>query len=262
MLTSLFNQLLFLETIGDYVRFVIAVFTAMIKKLPRLELIRDQLYSMGVMSISVVSLTGLCTGMVLAAQSYYQLYDKGLAGITGLMVAKAMFTELGPVLTGFMVVGRVGASMTAELGTMQVTEQIDAMKSMAVDPNRYLVAPRFLSGFFMFPLLTVYSVAVGIFGGYLISVYFLGMAPVTYWDPIPQYMTHFDFVLGSVKAFIFSFLITTISCYKGMTVSGGAAGVGQSTTTSVVACYVLLLILNFFLTLSLNILHKAFGWWT
>src|SRR6478736_4369882 len=130
-----------LASIGDYVMLILSVIWVTIKKPPHWDLIRDQLYEIGVLSLPVVAITGFSTGMVLAAQSYFQLSDKGLAGATGIMVTKAMLVELGPVLTAFMVTGRVGAAMCAELGTMRVTEQIDALKSMSVNPLRYLVAP-------------------------------------------------------------------------------------------------------------------------
>jgi phospholipid/cholesterol/gamma-HCH transport system permease protein len=210
------------------------------------------MFEVGVMSLPVVAITGFSTGMVLAAQSFFQLTDKGLASATGLMVTKAMMVELGPVLTAFMVTGRVGAAMCAELGTMRVTEQIDALRSMAVDPLRYLVAPRFIAGTLMLPLLTVFSCFMGILGGYIIAVHYYGMASNTFLDPLPIHITSFDFISGLVKAFVFGIIIVTISCYKGMQTRGGAAGVGRSTTSSVVICYSVILIGNFLLTLALN----------
>ena len=168
------------------------------------------------------------------------------------MVTKAMMVELGPVLTAFMVTGRVGAAMCAELGTMRVTEQIDALRSMSIDPLRYLVAPRFLAGFFMMPLLTVFSCIMGIIGGFILSVYFYHMPANVFLDPLPDHITTFDFFSGLVKSFVFGVLIVTISCYKGMCTTGGAAGVGRSTTHSVVICYSFILIGNFLLTLFLN----------
>jgi len=256
VVTAILGQVRFLSTIGEYVTFTAQSVLVMVMRLPRWSLIREQLYSIGVLSLGVVTLTGFSTGLVLATQSYYQLYDKGLAGVTGLMVAKAMLTELGPVLSGFMFVGRVGAAMTAELATMSVTEQIDAMMTMATDPNRYLVAPRLIAGSLMFPLLAVYSIVMGVFGGYLIAVYFFGMAPTTFWDPIPTYVNFFDFFVGFFKSVVFGILITTICCYKGMTTQGGAQDVGLSTTKAVVTCYVSILIINFVLTLGLNVLHN------
>ncbi|MFS8563003.1 MAG: ABC transporter permease [Rhabdochlamydiaceae bacterium] len=246
----------FVSGVGEYVRLLIDVCKATIVRPPHLKLVLKQLYDIGVASLPVVAITGFFTGLVLAAQSFYQLSDKGLSGVTGLMVAKAMITELGPVLTAFMVTGRVGASMCAELGTMCVTEQVDALETMAVNPNRYLISPRCLAGTGIMPLLTLFGIIMGIFGGYLISVFYFGMAPSSYFDPMPTHITMFDVLTGMVKAFVFGFLIMTISCYKGMKTSGGAAGVGKSTTNSVVISYCCILFSNFFLTVILNVLRE------
>lgn len=245
-----------LEAIGKYVTLILDVCFLIFTKPPSWKLLRNQLYNIGVMSLPVVAITGFSTGLVLAAQSFFQLSDKGLVGITGVMVGKAMTTELGPVLTAFMVTGRVGAAMCAELGTMRVTEQLDAMRSMAVNPYSYLIAPRFVAGTIMLPLLTLFSCATGIFGGYLLSVYVFGMSSINFLDPIQVHMTSFDIYSGLVKAIIFGIIITTISCYKGIHTSGGAAGVGKSTTQSVVICYALILITNFLLTLFLNMVYS------
>ena len=246
----------FVEGIGEYTTLLVNVCKATIKRPPSLYLFLKQLYDIGVASLPVVAITGLFTGLVLAAQSFYQLSDKGLTSITGLLVAKAMITELGPVLTAFMVTGRVGAAMCAELGTMRVTEQIDALETMAVNPHRYLIAPRVLAGSFIMPLLTIFSMIMGIFGGYVIAVYFFGMSPTAYFDPMPLHITMFDLSTGIIKAFAFGTLIMTISCYKGMKVTGGAAGVGRATTNSVVLSYCCILFSNFFLTLALNIFRS------
>jgi phospholipid/cholesterol/gamma-HCH transport system permease protein len=243
--------------VGAYLRLIIDTSLATLRRPPGVNLILKQLYAVGVASLPVVAITGFSTGLVLAAQSFYQLADKGLASVTGIMVGKAMMTELGPVLTAFMVTGRVGAAMCAELGTMRVTEQIDAMQTMAVNPHRYLIAPRFIAGIFMTPLLTLFSIVMGIYGGYLISVFYFNMDPYSYFDPMPQHITIFDFFTGIAKAFFFGILIITIACYKGMTTSGGAEGVGRSTTNSVVITYVCILLSNFFLTMGLNNLHDA-----
>jgi phospholipid/cholesterol/gamma-HCH transport system permease protein len=244
-------------SIGEWMALILSVAKATMRRPPSVKLILQQLYDIGVASLPVVAITGFSTGLVLAAQSIYQLSDKGLTSVTGLMVTKAMMTELGPVLTAFMVTGRVGAAMCAELGTMLVTEQIDALQTMAVNPHRYLIAPRFIAGTFMMPLLTVFGTVMGIFGGYLISVYYFNMAPNTYMSPIPTHVTYFDFFTGIVKGFIFGILIMTIACYKGMRTSGGAAGVGRSTTNSVVITYVAVLLTNFCLTVALNVLHDT-----
>lgn len=239
-------------SIGDYTMMILRVLYLSLKRPPHFELIRNQLYDIGVASLPVVSITGLSTGIVLAAQSFFQLSSFGLTSATGLMVTKAMMVELGPVLTAFMVTGRVGAAMCAELGTMRVTEQIDALRSMSVDPLRYLVAPRFIAGTIMLPLLTVYSCFMGIIGGFLISVYFYGMDPTSFLDPLPVHIDNFDFFSGLAKAFIFGIIIVTISCYRGMTTRGGAQGVGRATTNSVVICYSVILISNFIITMTLN----------
>ena len=241
--------------VGMWTYLLVRTFLASIKRPPSWSLILDQLYQIGVLSLPVVAITGFSTGLVLAAQSFYQLADKGLASATGLLVGKGMLTEIGPVLTAFMVTGRVGSSMTAVLGTMRVTEQIDALKSMAVNPLRYLVAPRIFSSMTMLPVLTMFSAVMGIFGGYLISTSLFGMTPQGYFDPMPIHITYFDIWTGLIKALFFGFIISTIACYKGLTTSGGAAGVGRATTNSVVICYSYILIVNFLLTVGLNIAH-------
>ena len=250
------KRLKFVEGLGEYAVQVFQVILATGHRPPALNLILRQLYDIGVTSLPVVAITGIFTGLVLAAQSFYQLADKGLTSITGLLVAKAMITELGPVLTAFMVTGRVGAAMCAELGTMRVTEQIDALETMSVNPNRYLISPRVIAGTFMMPLLTLFSMVMGIWGGYAISVFYFGMSPAAYFDPMPLHIEMFDLLTGIVKAFVFGILIDTIACYKGMKTSGGAEGVGRSTTNSVVITYCYILFTNFFLTLALNIIRN------
>ncbi len=245
------------SSFGEYFSLILEVFITILKKPPSWPVLREQLYTIGVTSLNVVAFTGISTGTILAAQSFYQLSEKGLAGVTGIMVAKAMITELGPVLTALMVTGRVGSSMAAELGTMKVTEQVDALRSMAVDPNRYLIAPRFLAGFMMVPLLTVFSMILGIFGGYLIAVDFFGMTPSSYFDPMKVQISAFDITMGVIKSFIFGVLLVTICCYKGIKTKGGAAGVGKATTTSVVISYVSILVFDFFLTMALNSIHTS-----
>lgn len=246
----------FFAWIGEYVCMVGDIITITFRNPPSWKLTIEQLYDMGVLSLPVVAITGLSTGMVLAAQSFFQLSDKGLAGTTGLMVTKSMLCELGPILTAFMITGRVGAAISAELGTMKVTEQIDALSSMAVPPLRYLIVPRFIAMMIMVPILTVFSCAMGILGGFLIAVDLYGMTPQSFFDPLHIYLSWFDLFSGFVKSVFFGFLIVTISCFRGLQTRGGAAGVGRATTNSVVICYSAILISNFLLTLALN----AFYW--
>lgn len=252
------SSLKLLNTIGEYILLSARVFQVSIKKPPSWGLIRDQMYNIGFLSFGVVAITGFATGLVLAAQSIFQLTDKGLAAVTGIMVTKGMITELGPILTAFMVTGRVGAAICAELGTMKVSEQIDALKSMAVNPLRYLIAPRFIAATVMFPILTVFNVLMGIFGAYLLAIYFFGMPPMTFLAPLPDNVEAFDLVVCFVKSLCFAIIIVTVSCFKGITTDGGAAGVGSSTTNSVVLNYSIILIVNFLLTLGLNLFHSKF----
>jgi len=247
--------------IGRFLMLTLEVIWVTIKRPPSWALIRDQIFHIGLLSLPVVAFTGFFTGMVLSAQSFFQLSDKGLESATGLMVGKTMMVELGPVLTAFMVTGRVGAAMCAELGTMRVTEQIDALRSMAINPLRYLVAPRFIAGIVMLPVLTIFSSIVGIFGGFIIAVYLYGMSPNAFLDPIPLHIRNFDFLSGLVKAFFFGVQIVTVSCYRGLTTRGGAAGVGRATTNSVVICYSCILISNFILTICINESYEYVGNW-
>lgn len=242
--------------IGAGIRLFVETIEVSFQRPPSRSLILDQMYHIGLLSLPVVAITGVATGMVLAAQSFYQLGDKGLGSATGLLVGKSMLTEIGPALTAFMVTGRVGSSICAVIGTMRVTEQIDALKSMAVNPLRYLVAPRILGCITMLPILTIFSAILGIFGGYIISNLAFGMTWQSYFDPMPIHITHFDFWTGIIKAAIFGFLISLVACYKGMTTRGGAAGVGRAITQSVVISYSFILVINFLLTMSLNILHN------
>lgn len=251
-----------LNAIGEYFLMILEVIWVVIRKPPQWGLIRDQLFDIGVTSLPVIAITGFCTGIVLAAQSFFQLSDYGLTSATGLMVTKAMMVELGPVLTAFMITGRVGAAMCAELGTMRVTEQIDALRSMAINPLRYLVAPRFIAGTFMLPLLTIFSCFMGILGGYILSVYYYGMSPSAYLDPLPLHIDNFDFFSGIIKAILFGIIIVTICCYRGMTTQGGAQGVGRATTNSVVISYSVILIGNFLITIALNGSFEFFLYWT
>ena len=245
-----------LNSFGDYISFIGDAFFLIIKKFPKWALLREQLYNIGLMSLNVVAITGISTGVILAAQSYYQLSQKGLASITGIMVAKAMITELGPVLTALMVTGRIGSAMTAELGTMKVTEQIDALRSMAVNPVIYLICPRLLAGTIMVPLLTIFAIILGIWGGYFISAFLFGMPHATYFGPMPEHITLFDINTGVFKSFIFGILLISICCFKGIRTSGGAAGVGRATTSSVVISNISILVTDFIMTVALNNLHN------
>src|SRR6266568_82991 len=211
-----------------------------------------QIYFAGVKSQSVVLITGAFTGMVLSAQTYLQFHKVKMDTATLAVVSVSMCSELGPVLTGLMVAGRVGAAIAAELGTMRVTEQIDALRTLATHPVDYLVVPRLVALHIALPLLTAESVAVGIGSGYLVGVYLLGIDPTYSWYNMLKYTSTTDVTIGLIKSFIFGGIIAIIGCYKGMTCGEGAEGVGRATTEAVVFSSITILISNFFLTLSLG----------
>jgi phospholipid/cholesterol/gamma-HCH transport system permease protein len=208
-----------------------------------------QIYFIGIKSQTVVLITGAFTGMVLGAQTYFQFHKIKMDTASLAVVGVSMCSELGPVLTALMVAGRVGAAMAAEIGTMRVTEQIDALRTLATHPVDYLVVPRVAASHVALPLLTVEAICVGIGASYLSCVYLLGIEPTYLWYNMLHFTHEVDVVIGLVKAFIFGGIITIIGCYKGMTCGLGAEGVGRATTEAVVYASVSILISNFFLTL-------------
>src|SRR6266704_812335 len=211
-----------------------------------------QLYFIGVKSQSVVVITGAFTGMVMAAQTYFQFHKVHIDTATLAVVSVSMASELGPVLTGLMVAGRVGAALAAELGTMRVTEQIDALRTLATHPVDYLIVPRLTALYIALPLLTAESIAVGIGAGYFVGVYLLGIEPTYLWYNMLKYTNTSDVVIGLIKSFMFGGMVALIGCYKGMSCGEGAEGVGRATTEAVVYSSITILISNFFLTLSLG----------
>lgn len=215
-----------------------------------------QIYFIGIKSQTVVLVTGAFTGMVLGAQTYFQFHKVKMDTATLAVVAVSMGDELGPVLTALMVAGRVGAAIAAEIGTMRVTEQIDALRTLATHPVDYLVVPRLIATHIALPLLTIEAIAIGICSCYLVGVYLLGIDPAFLWEDAKKYTHDVDLVIGVVKAFIFGGIIALISCYKGMTCSMGAEGVGRATTEAVVYSSITILISNFFLTL---VIGKVIG---
>jgi phospholipid/cholesterol/gamma-HCH transport system permease protein len=211
-----------------------------------------QVYFIGVKSQSVVLITGAFTGMVLCAQTFFQFHKVKMDTATLAVVSVSMGSELGPVLTGLMVAGRVGAAIAAELGTMRVTEQIDALRTLAAHPVDYLVVPRVLATLAIMPLLTAEAIALGIGAGYVVGVFLLGIDPAYAWHNMLRYTGAEDIVSGVIKAVIFGGIIATIGCYKGLSAGQGAEGVGRATTESVVYSSITILVSNFFLTLLLT----------
>jgi len=211
-----------------------------------------QIYFVGVRSQSVVLITGAFTGMVLGAQTYFQFHKVKMDTATLAVVSVSMCSELGPVLTGLMVAGRVGAAFAAELGTMRVTEQIDALRTLATHPVDYLVVPRLVSLYIALPLLTAESIAIGIGAGYVVGVFLLGIDPAYLWYYMLKYTGDSDLAIGLIKSFVFGGIVAMISCYKGLNCGEGAEGVGRATTEAVVYSSITVLITNFFLTLALG----------
>jgi len=237
-----------IEKIGQ----IIILFYSTIKWLIRppfeIKNILKQMLEIGINSLPVVLITAIFTGMVLALQSYTGFKRFGAEGLVGSVVALSMTRELGPVLTAFIVAGRAGAAMAAELGTMRVTEQIDALETLATNPIKYLIVPRFFSGLIMLPCLTVIADIVGIIGGYLVTVVLLGANATTYMRMTWDYLEIQDIYNGLIKAFFFGASLSLISCYKGFYTEGGAEGVGKATTGAVVLSFMAILVSDYFLS--------------
>jgi phospholipid/cholesterol/gamma-HCH transport system permease protein len=223
----------------------------------RWRLFMQQIVEIGLRSQIVVMITGAFTGAVFAAQTYFQFNKLGMGSAVGAVVSVSVCRELGPVLTALMVTGRVGASMSAEIGTMKVTEQIDALRSLAVHPIDYLVVPRTLAMMVSMPLLVAECVAIGIAAGYFVAIFLLELNGTYYMANMVRWTQMRDIVMALTKAFCFALLIVFISCHKGLTSREGAVGVGKATTEAVVNASLAVLIFNFFLTMGLNIIFPA-----
>lgn len=235
--------------------FLYRIIIALIRPPYRPYLYLNQLREIGVNSTLVIALIGLFTGAVLAVQGEYTLSKFGATAYTGPAVALSLIRELGPVLTALMVIGRAGSAVTAEIGIMRITEQIDALRSMAVDPIKYLMAPRLAAGIIAMPLLCGIFNVVGIFGGYLVSIGLLGLSPGTFMSQITSAVGLVDVYSGFIKATTFGLIFGWVSCYKGYTCGFGAQGVNRATTRSVVTASVAVLIVDYFLT---SILTRVF----
>jgi phospholipid/cholesterol/gamma-HCH transport system permease protein len=208
----------------------------------------EQLDVIGVGSLTVVLLAGLFTGAALASQSGLTLDQFGARPVVGRLVSASMVKELGPVLTALMLTGRIGSGIAAELGSMVVTDQINALRALGTDPIRKLVVPRMVAGFAMTPILTIVADFVGIFGGWIVARFQLQVASGLYWSSITQALAMEDVWMGLIKPFVFGFLIATIACHVGLRTTGGTQGVGKSTTVSVVVASVAVIAADFFVT--------------
>ena len=213
-----------------------------------LRIMLRQMIEIGYYSLPVVGLTAVFAGMVLALQSHTGFSRFSAEGAIANVVVLSITRELGPVLAGLMVAGRVGAAMAAEIGTMRVTEQIDALTTLSTNPVKYLVVPRLLAGVLMMPLLVFVADIIGVFGGYIVAVYKLGFNPSNYLQNTWDFLEASDVISGLVKASVFGFLISLMGCYHGYNSKGGAQGVGAATTNAVVSASILILCFDYILT--------------
>ncbi len=243
--------------LGEVVVLASETFASIVFRKIRWRLFLNQIVEMGLRSQLVVVITGGFTGAVFAAQTYFQFNKLGMGSAVGAVVSVSVCRELGPVLTALMVTGRVGASMSAEIGTMKVTEQIDALRSLAVHPVDYLVVPRALAMMISMPLLVAECIGFGIVAGYFVAIFLLDVNGTYYVANMVRWTQMRDIVMGLSKAFCFALLIVFISCHKGLTAREGAVGVGKATTEAVVDSSLAVLVSNFFLTMLLNIVFPA-----
>ncbi len=240
--------LVFLEATGQLAMFTGRAVSHCIRPPLYARQILRQMIDIGYYSLPVVGLTALFTGMVLALQSYSGFSRFQAEGAIATVVVLSVTRELGPVLAGLMVAGRIGAAMAAEIGTMRVTEQIDALSTLSTNPFKYLVAPRLIAGTTMLPLLVLIADIIGVFGGFLVSVYRLDFNPSSYITRTWEFLEPVDVISGLVKAAVFGFVISLMGCYFGYKSRGGAQGVGQATTNAVVAASILILVFNYLIT--------------
>ena len=236
------------EAVGSLAMFAVRAVAAGVVGPWYPRLILRQMIEIGFYSLPVVGLTAIFSGMVLALQSYTGFSRFEAESAIATIVVLSMTRELGPVLAGLMVAGRVGASMAAELGTMRVTEQIDALSTLSTDPMRYLVFPRLVAGVLMLPVLVLIADVIGVMGGYIVGVLKLGFGPVEYINKTFEFLEAEDVISGLVKAAVFGFLVALMGCYQGYNSGRGAQGVGTATTRAVVSASILILTANYIVT--------------
>ncbi len=239
--------------VGRVALLVVETLRVLPRGLRSFDLIVQQMDAIGVNSLWLVGIVSVFTGAVAAVQAAYQFSDQVPLKFIGSVILRSVVIELGPVLTALVVGGRVGASIAAELGTMQVTEQVDALQAMAVNPIRYLVVPRVVSALVMLPILTIFADAIGVFGGYVVSVTAIGISTHTYVSSLKDFFYLKDLFSGLLKAVFFGGIIGWMGCYHGFRTEGGAEGVGRATTRAVVSSCVLVLISDYVLA---NVLFR------
>ncbi|MDH4223003.1 MAG: ABC transporter permease [candidate division Zixibacteria bacterium] len=238
---------LFFEMAGEFAILIKNILLGLPVSIKKFHLTVEQMLFMGVNSLPLIMITSIFTGGVASVQAAYMFSDYVPMRYLGTAVGKSVILELGPVLTALVVAGRVGAAIAAELGTMKVTEQIDALETLALDPVKYLVAPRFISGLIMLPVLTIFSDFIAILGGLLVSTLFLNVSSFTFLNGLKLFFRMSDVWAGLLKAFVFGGIIALVGCYMGFRTEGGAEGVGRSTTRAVVMASVMILITDYIL---------------
>ncbi len=240
--------LAFLESVGRLALFAGRAVSAGLSGPWYPKIIVKQMIEIGYYSLPVIGLTAIFTGAVLALQSYSGFSRFNAESSIAIVVVLSITRELGPVLAGLMVAGRIGAAIAAEVGTMRVTEQIDALITLSTNPFKYLVFPRVLAGTLMLPCLVLVADVIGVFGGYAVSIHKLGFSPAPYINSTLEYLEFKDVFSGLVKAAVFGFIVTLMGCYHGYHSRGGAQGVGAATTNAVVSASILILLSNYFIT--------------
>lgn len=243
--------------IGAFALFVLRTASWLFTRLPKWETLLPNFYQVGVQSLPVIALTGTFIGMVLAVQSFSQFEQLGLESQMGAVITMTLVRELGPVLAAVMLAGRVGSAMAAELGTMRVTEQIDALASMGSNPIHYLVVPRFLACLMMIPALTVMADFMGVAGGHFFSVFVYGVDSHHYWSNARDFVGVFDIMSGIVKSIFFGAAIALVSCYQGFHSAPGAEGVGQAATKSFVYSFIVILILDLLIGIAVEAIYRS-----
>ena len=247
-----------ITTVGDMTFFAWRMLGWLFTRRPRPGTILINFYQVGVLSLPVVALTGTFIGMVLAVQSYRQFHTIGLETHLGVVINTSLVSELGPVLAATMLAGRVGSAMAAVLGTMRVTEQIDALTTMGADPIHYLVVPRFLACILLIPALTIMADFMGIVGGYFYCVIIYGIDHAAYLNHSRDGVVGFDLFSGIFKSVFFGAIIAVVSCYQGFNCEPGAEGVGKAATSAFVFSFVLILAIDLFLNIILGRMYEAF----
>ncbi len=245
-----------ITALGDLSTFFFRMIAGCLVRMPRSRVLWPVMYEIGVQSVPVIFVTGLFIGMVLAVQSYDTLRMFRLESRIGSIINVSLVRELGPVLAATMLAGRVGSAMAAEIGTMRVTEQIDALKALGADPISYLVVPRFLACFLLIPSLTLVADGVGMFGGWMVSVQVLGVSDHYFWLYSQQFITAYDVVAGVAKSMFFGAAIAVIACHRGFHCGSGAEGVGRAATDSFVFSFIAILVLDFVLAILLNSINR------